>query len=565
MSAAEKVTTTPVQYALRYARLGWPVFPCRENDKRPLVEKGLHAATTDEAMIQQLWRDNPRANIGVPAGAHFWVLDIDPRHGGIEALQNLEGENGELPDTLRSVTPSGGVHYYFAPDERARNSASKVGPGIDVRGHGGYVCVEGSNVNGRGYAFQDWDPLLDVAPELPVAPKWLLDRAFGKPAPDKGRPPPPAGAIVEGGRNDFLSREAGKLRRIGTAQSALEAALHAINQERCRPPLSEREVANIARSIARYDPERDEFHTVRSANAVMGLDLGPASYCVEGRVPCGLVIIGGRPKARKSWYALQLAIAKAAGGQFMRVPTSACRVLYVALEDNDRRMRQRLEFFGMRPESAPANLHLVYEWPNGLDGAEKLNRWLDAYPDTKLIIIDVLQRFRGPRDPKVSAYDSDYQAMAMLHGIAQRHDKLTVLVVHHVRKGAVEDPVEALNGTFAIAGAADAYIILRRGAEKDQWIAHIDGRDWASWEHDFAWEFVNQEGWRQISVADDAHLTEAQKEILNYAKSAPGYLTPTMLANHKGIAKPSAHEALMTLVSKGAMRVYAGRYYPNNP
>ena len=55
----------------------------------------------------------------------------------------------------------------------------------------------------------------------------------------------------------------------------------------------------------------------------------------------------------------------------------------------------------------------------------------------------------------------------------------------------MDDPVEALNGTFAIAGAADAYIILRRGGDKDQWIAHVDGRDWQAWATtNSPWEFV---------------------------------------------------------------------------
>ena len=177
------------------------------------------------------------------------------------------------------------------------------------------------------------------------------------------------------------------------------------------------------------------------------------------------------------------------------------------------------------------------------------------------MIIDILQRFRGSKDPRTSAYEGDYQTMRMLHGITQRHDGLTILVVHHVKKGAVDDPVEALNGTFAIAGAADAYIILRRGGDSDDWIAHVDGRDWESWDHDHLWRFLQQEGWRQIGVAEGVTLTPAQKEILEIAGSA-GHLTPTRLAEIRGISKPSAHEALKSLVSKGALRVYAGKYYP---
>lgn len=561
MSAAERpVTTTPVQFALRYAALGWPVFPCRENDKRPLIEKGLNAATTDEPMIQQLWRENPRANIGAPCGPNFWVLDIDPRHGGVESLAALEDLHGEIPETLRAKTPSGGVHYYFHPSPDARNSAGKVGPGIDVRGHGGYVCVEGSRVNGSGYSFEDWDPLTDTAPQISMAPKWLTDLAFGKP-PKKG-PEKQGVQVIEGRRNEFLTREAGKLRRTGQSASVLEAALQALNLERCNPPLAEREVSNIAKSVGRYEPPADEFAGVKTASSLMGMQLGPARYCVEGRVPCGLVIIGGRPKARKSWYALQLAIAKASGGRFMRMTTAGCRVLYIALEDNDRRMKQRLEFFGVTPDKAPNTLHLVYEWPTGVEGVEKLNRWIDQYPDTGLVIIDVLQRFRGARDPKLSAYDGDYQTMGQLHGVAQRHDGLTVLVVHHVKKGAVEDPVEALNGTFAIAGAADAYIILRRGGEKDQWIAHIDGRDWAAWDHDFVWEFVAQEGWRQTGLADETTLTPNQQSIVKLAKEQE-FLTPSKLAELRVTSKQSAQEALRALVDKGALRLYSGKYYSN--
>lgn len=308
------------------------------------------------------------------------------------------------------------------------------------------------------------------------------------------------------------------------------------------------------------EPGEDEFEEVRTAGEIMKATTGPARYCVDGRVPCGLVIIGGRPKSRKSWYALQLSIAKTAGGQHMGVQTSPGRALYIALEDNDRRMRQRLEFFGINPDTAPKTLHIVYEWPTGLEGVEKIERWLGQHPDTELVIIDVLQRFRGQRDPRASAYEGDYQMMAMLHGVTQRHERLTILVVHHVKKGAVDDPVEAINGTFAIAGAADAYLILRRG-EGEQWIAHIDGRDWESWDHEFAWEFVDREGWRQVGISSGVKLTDTQAEIVRVARDM-GHLTPTKLADFRQVSKPTAHQALQELVAKGVMRVYAGKYYP---
>jgi hypothetical protein len=310
-------------------------------------------------------------------------------------------------------------------------------------------------------------------------------------------------------------------------------------------------------------PVESRFDDVRSAMEIVLHEGAAVEYCVPGRVPSGLVIIGARPKFKKSWWALQLAIAKASGGEFMGVRAAEGRALCLFLEDNDRRMSSRFEFLGIKADrdSFPHFLHIAYDWPTGALGVEKLHRWMESYPDTKLIVVDVLQRFRGPRDKYASVYEADYSTMAMLHGLTQSHLGLTVLVVHHVKKGAVDDPIEALNGSFGIAGAADAFIILRRGPEKDQVIAHIDGRDWESWDHEFAWEFRPSVGWVQLGISD-GDLTATQQEILRFARDNE-HVTPSTLAKFRQISRPTAHEALQALVSKGVMRVYGGKYYPN--
>ncbi len=61
MSAAKQ----PVDYALEYASLGWPVFPCHAATKQPLVnsaiegEGGVKLATTDQARIRDWWKRWP--------------------------------------------------------------------------------------------------------------------------------------------------------------------------------------------------------------------------------------------------------------------------------------------------------------------------------------------------------------------------------------------------------------------------------------------------------------------------------------------------------------------------
>jgi len=255
MSADPKQTTaTPVLYARRYASIGWPAFPCQPDAKGPIQKGGFHNATTDEAQISAHWRSYPRANVGLRAGIAFWVLDVDPRHGGDDALAALEAKHGPLPDTLRASTPSGGTHFYFAPDSRARNTASKLGAGLDTRGHGGYVLAEGSTVGGKRYGFLDWDPLTDDAPALAVAPGWLTDEAFVKADPSPG-PSTTGDRIPEGKRNEELSRLAYKLRKSGLAIETIEAAVLAENARRCDPPLPDDEVREIARGKGGVAPD----------------------------------------------------------------------------------------------------------------------------------------------------------------------------------------------------------------------------------------------------------------------------------------------------------------------
>ena len=100
-------------------------------------------------MIARDFRRWPKANIGIPTGPEngFWVLEADTPKGhavdGIASLRRLERQHGRLPKTLMAVSPSGSLHYYFKwPKRRViGNTASKVAPGIDVRGEGGMVLA----------------------------------------------------------------------------------------------------------------------------------------------------------------------------------------------------------------------------------------------------------------------------------------------------------------------------------------------------------------------------------------------------------------------------------------
>ena len=177
---------TALEAALDYARCGIPVFPCNPIDKKPLTPNGFKDATRDETQIRAWWQQYPNAMIGAPMGpaSNLWAidLDLDPARkiDGKATLDQLVTQRGALPLTWATITPRGGRHLIFVwdPNVEIRNSASKIGPGIDVRGNGGYICLPPSR-NATGGTYQ-WEP--GGPGTAALAPPWLIALAKAKKA-----------------------------------------------------------------------------------------------------------------------------------------------------------------------------------------------------------------------------------------------------------------------------------------------------------------------------------------------------------------------------------------------
>jgi hypothetical protein len=144
--------------AAQYARRGWFVFPLKPRAKEPLTAHGVHDASDDPQVVVAWWREWPTANVGLDVHrSGLVVVDLDPAKGGIESWETVCVEHALEPyATLRSRTGSGGMHLvYRAPlGLTVRNSAEKLGAGIDVRGRGGYIVLPPSlHPNGTPYAW----------------------------------------------------------------------------------------------------------------------------------------------------------------------------------------------------------------------------------------------------------------------------------------------------------------------------------------------------------------------------------------------------------------------------
>lgn len=235
-----------------------PIGHCASAGKHPvghMVPNGVLDASRDDATITQWWAGFPDANIGITTGdaSGIVVVDIDIKAGGDITLDDLQRRFGALEPTWCVETGSGGIHlYYRMPDADVRNSAGMIGPGIDVRGNGGYVVAPPSlHASGERYRWsRDWHPNTVPLAELPP---WLLERMM-PPSSRRAAPPIPH-RIPEGMRNTMLTSVAGSMRRRGLDRAAILAALKITNATRCDPPLPDWEVERIAQSIERYPPE----------------------------------------------------------------------------------------------------------------------------------------------------------------------------------------------------------------------------------------------------------------------------------------------------------------------
>lgn len=193
--------------ALDYISRGWIVLPLKPNLKEPAGDgwrQQDYGVTTDQAA--KIWCDTSALNIGIVTGERsgIWVLDIDPDHDGEASLQALQAGHGDLPQTFTVQTRSGGRHLYFKYVDGLRNSAGRVGKGIDVRAEGGYVVAPPSAV-GALYRVLDDSPVA-------VAPQWLVSLAE-KPvvapssAPEGVRAPGEGGGFSQAYTASVVARE----------------------------------------------------------------------------------------------------------------------------------------------------------------------------------------------------------------------------------------------------------------------------------------------------------------------------------------------------------------------
>lgn len=243
-------------YPIRNGRCACGDPSCKQIGKHPAMQWSRIGIAEKYAKIED-------GGVGLATGTRsgVFVVDLDIREGlnGYAELMKM----GPIPPTLTVHTPSGGAHLYFQlPWFRVKNSAGKLGPGIDIRGEGGFVVAPDSpGANGSSYRV-----VIDLPPAC--APDWLLQwpglvkGSFERSDASDIAPTPVQGEELAG--NEFRGRNLAKawnpsiqgqggsnqllglcLKLVRTLELPLDLCVQIIEEEynhRCEPPWSLKEI-----------------------------------------------------------------------------------------------------------------------------------------------------------------------------------------------------------------------------------------------------------------------------------------------------------------------------------
>lgn len=206
---------------------------------------------------------------------------------------------------------------------------------------------------------------------------------------------------------------------------------------------------------------------------LMGLHLEPTRFCVDTLLPQGVCFLGGASKIGKSWMVLDWCVRIAKGEPVWGLPTQKGTTLYLCLEDTLRRVQDRLNRI---TEEVPGNAYFSAQAETMAGGLlEEIRRFVGQHPDTVLVAVDTFAVVRALGGDQT--YGSDYQEVRQLKALADEL-KITLLMVHHVRKLGDSDPLNRLSGTTGIVGAADTVLILERSRRSaDCATFYATGRD----------------------------------------------------------------------------------------
>lgn len=196
---------------------------------------------------------------------------------------------------------------------------------------------------------------------------------------------------------------------------------------------------------------------------------------IEGLLYQGTYLFVGSPKIGKSFFMAQLAYHVSTGTPLWDYPVKKGTVLYLALEDDYRRLQERMyRMFGT--DSTEKLYFSVSSKPLGNGLTDQLSGFIREHPDTMLVIIDTLQKIREV-DSDSYSYAKDYEIINQLKQFSDSWG-ICLLLVHHTRKQKSSDNFDMISGTNGLLGCADgAFMLYKETRTSNKATLEISGRD----------------------------------------------------------------------------------------
>ena len=197
-----------------------------------------------------------------------------------------------------------------------------------------------------------------------------------------------------------------------------------------------------------------------AASELRAKAFGALQSALPGYITEGLTLLVSRPKLGKSWLMLDVAVAIAMGRTVLgALQLETGDVLYLALDDGERRLQRRLATLLKGEKRWPKRLALATRWRRANDGGlSDIEEWCQCVANPAAIVIDSLDRFRGLQGGESAQV---YDAIEKLQRIARDH-RVAIVVVHHERTRGRGEPLETIGMLAASSAIADTVLLLKR-------------------------------------------------------------------------------------------------------
>lgn len=466
-----------LEYALRYAELGYKVFPCAYMTKRPLTANGFYNATTDINQIIEWWTASPDANIAISVPDDVCILDIDSDRVHEEIKQYL-------PATMKCDTPraEGGYHYWYRlPDGIRLGPRVEFVDGIDLRCKGSYVLAPVSRHPNGGY--YQWAS--GCAPDqtgITDVPQWVIEEAnrvatVAQPV----DPESVLAGIKEGGRQVALFRYAAYLRRKGMKLDEAKVLITAAAAS-ADPPWPEKNALSLVERVYSKYPDGSVQSTSKRAwnvNDLLDHEFEKIEWVIKEILPPGFCVFSSDPKLGKSMIMGNLSVSVAEGTKaFNRFETSKSDVAYCDMEQGEEFAQQRWNKI-LSGGRVNGKLETFFSWERIGNGCiNELRKYLSENPKTRLFVIDILANVWPEKDlVSGTVYQKEYAIISQLAKVAKEFN-ISIVGVHHKSKHkGTQDNVMQASGSVGIVAAADVIWSLSRERDNPYAFLHVSGKN----------------------------------------------------------------------------------------